>query len=311
MRRVASDRAAHGPMPPTSRTLSMSAITLLVLAVGATLGWAAHLPHRSIIHAPAACIPAAGDARVDGALLHIPPKAHAPLPLVVAFHGAGGTGDGFARESGLSRSADRHGFAVVYPNAGSSRHSWSLKRAAVPDDVARLRALLGPVVARACADPRRLYATGVSNGGGFAARVACEMSDTFAAVVPVAGGYRSLDPCPGGTRTSLMEIHGSADQIVPYRGRAPDRAGDVRTYVTGWARRDGCDAQPRETHPARFVTWVTYVGCDDGYAVEHVRLEGTDHGWPGARPPWPRHHPAGVLAREIVWRFFESRRLQQ
>jgi polyhydroxybutyrate depolymerase len=298
-------------MPVTSRTFAISVIVAVVLSAATTLGWPARPQTRVVAPARAACTPAAGDTRVDGALLHIPPKAHAPLPLVVAFHGAGGTGDGFAKESGLSLSADRHGFAVLYPTAGSSRHSWSLNRASHPDDIARVRSLLALAVPRACADPRRLYATGVSNGGGFAARVACEMAETFAAAAPVAGGYRSLDACPHDIRTSIIEIHGSADQIVPYNGRGPDHGGDVRTFVAGWAERDGCVVRPRETHPGRFVTRVTYVGCDDGYAVEHVRLEGTDHGWPGARPPWPRHHPAGLLAREIVWRFFESRRLQR
>jgi polyhydroxybutyrate depolymerase len=233
----------------------------------------------------------------------------APLPLVVAFHGARGDGDGFAIESGLSRSADRHGFAVLYPTAAWSRHFWSLNHSAVPDDVPRLRALLPRAERRACVNPRRVYATGVSNGGGFAARVGCEMSDTFAAVAPVAGGYSSLDDCPDGTRTSVLEIHGSADQIVPYEGRGPERDGDVREYVSGWARRDGCDAHPRITHPRRYVTRVVHRHCDPGYAVVHFRLEGTDHGWPGAAPPWPHHHPARVLAREMVWRFFKARRL--
>ena len=257
------------------------------------------------------CTPVRGESHIGDALVHVPRRARAPLPLVVAFHGARGTGDGFSGESGLSRSAERHGFAVLYPTAGSSRHFWSLNRAAEPDDIARLRALLPRAVRRACADPSRVYATGVSNGGGFAARVGCEMADTFAAVAPVAGGYSSLDPCPDGTRTSVLEIHGSADQIVPYEGRGPDRDGDVREYVSGWARRAGCDARPRITHPARYVTRVVHRHCDAGYAVEHLRLEGTDHGWPGAAPPWPRHHPAGVLARELVWRFFADKRLRR
>src|SRR4051812_476937 len=222
--RFASRRSRDGsvPMPVTSRTFAIGVIALVVLAAGATLGWAARPQRRAVAPARATCTPTGGDTRVDGALLHVPPKARGPLPLVVAFHGAGGTGDGFAKESGLSLSADRHGFAVLYPTAGSSRHSWSLNRASHPDDVARLRSLLALAVPQACADPRRLYATGVSNGGGFAARVACEMAGTFAAVAPVAGGYRSLDACPHDVRTSVLEIHGSADQIVPYGGRGPD-----------------------------------------------------------------------------------------
>jgi polyhydroxybutyrate depolymerase len=136
------------------------------------------------------------------------------------------------------------------------------------------------------------------------------MSSSFAAVAPVAGGYSSLDRCPDGTRTSVLEIHGSADQIVPYGGRGPAHAGDVRAYIAGWARRDGCEPRPQITHPARYVTRVAYARCARGNAVEHLRLEGTDHGWPGAAPPWPRHDPAGLRAREIVWRFFEARRLR-
>jgi polyhydroxybutyrate depolymerase len=252
------------------------------------------------------CSPARGDSRLGDALLHVPRTAQAPLPLVVAFHGAGGSAAGFAVESGLSRSADRHGFAVLYPQAGSRRRFWALKRTARPDDVARMRAMLPDAERLVCADSQRVYATGVSNGGGFAARVACEMSDTFAAVAPVAGGYSSLDRCPAGARASVLEIHGSADEIVPYRGRGADHAGDVGAYVAGWARRDGCDARPRIAHPARYVTRLSYPRCDPGYAVEHVRLRGTDHGWPGARSPWPHHDPTGVLAREMVWDFFEG-----
>ena len=295
-------------MPPIRTPTQLLLVLVLVACAGCgSTAIADRTPASRSADTP--CRPARGDSAIGDALLHVPPRVRAPLPLVVAFHGATGTGEEFAEESGLSRSADRHGFAVLYPTAGSSRRFWSLNRAAVPDDVARLKALLPEAERRACADPQRLYATGVSNGGGFAARVGCEMATTFAAVAPVAGGYSSLDPCPSGTRTSVLEIHGSADQVVPYEGRGADRAGDVRAYVSGWARRDGCDARAAVTHAGRYVTWVRHGHCDAGYAVEHVRLEGTDHGWPGAKPPWPRHHPAGVLARELVWRFFAGERL--
>ncbi|HET8952585.1 MAG TPA: PHB depolymerase family esterase [Solirubrobacteraceae bacterium] len=261
--------------------------------------------------ADGACLPARGRTQIGDALLHVPAGAKAPLPLVVAFHGAGGSGAGFEPESGLSISADRHGFAVLYPTAGSSRRFWSLNRRTAPDDVARLRDLLPRAERLACTDRRRVYATGVSNGGGFTARVACEMADTFAAAAPVAGGYSSLDRCPDGVRMPVLEIHGSDDQVVPYEGVGADRAGDVRRYVSDWARRDGCDRTPRITHPARYVTWISHPRCDRGYSVEHVRFEGTDHGWPGSEPPYPHRHPAGLPARELVWQFFAGRRLQR
>ena len=285
--------------------LLLAFAALVALSVAALVAYDPTDPPQTAA-AATDCAPQPGAHRLGDTLLHVPPKP--PVGLVLAFHGAGGTGDGFAGGTGFSNAADRYGFAVLYPSAAAHQF-WSLNDKMGTTDLDNLRALLPQAFALACTD--RVFATGVSNGGGFAARVGCEMADTFAAVAPVAGGYSSLDPCPDGTRTSVLEIHGSADQIVPYEGRGPDRDGDVREYVSGWARRAGCDARPRISHPARYVTRVVHRHCDAGYAVEHLRLEGTDHGWPGAAPPWPRHHPAGVLARELVWRFFADKRLRR
>jgi polyhydroxybutyrate depolymerase len=240
------------------------------------------------------------------ALLHIPPHAKAPLPLVMVFHGAGGDGPGMADYSGMSKTGDTYGFAVLYPTAGSARHFWSLNGDMHPDDLAGIRALLPKAIAAACADPTRVYATGVSNGGGFAARVGCEMSDQIAAIAPVAGGYRALDACPDGRQTSVLEIHGTSDHVVPYGGVPPDYKGAVLGFLGGWVRRDGCKPDPVATHPRKGVVRFTHTGCAAGLSVQHLRLTGTDHGWPGAQPPFPRHNPSGLVANDEIWHFFAT-----
>src|SRR5690242_356061 len=96
-------------------------------------------PTPSPTSAPA-CTPKPGDQRVDDVLLHVPPHPKAPLALVLAFHGANGNGDGFANESGLSQTADAHGFAVVYPK--SAGRSWSLNRKMGTRDIDAVRALI-------------------------------------------------------------------------------------------------------------------------------------------------------------------------
>jgi polyhydroxybutyrate depolymerase len=153
------------------------------------------------------------------ALLHVPPAARPGrrLPLVIAFHGAGGNGPGFERESRLSRRADRSGFDVVYPDAFGSRPFWNMSGhvPGKPDDVAFTRDLITRVEGAACVDDRRVYATGVSNGGGMAARVGCELSSRIAAIAPVAGGYSLLDACRPQHRVSVLELHGTADKVVP------------------------------------------------------------------------------------------------
>jgi polyhydroxybutyrate depolymerase len=243
------------------------------------------------------------------ALLHVPKRAKAPLPLVMAFHGAGGNGPGMADYSGLSDTADHYGFAVLYPTAGSSRHFWSLNAKMPPDDVGRIKALLPQAEQAACADTTRIYATGVSNGGGFSARLGCELAGTIAAVAPVAGGYKALDDCPDGRKVSVLEIHGTSDHVVPYNGKPPDYTGAVSGFLAGWVRRDGCDAKATHTRPEKGVLRFTHPNCDAGLAVEHLRLAGTDHGWPGASPPWPRHNPSQLEANEEVWRFFARHHL--
>jgi polyhydroxybutyrate depolymerase len=131
--------------------------------------------------------------------------------------------------------------------------------------------------------------------------MACKLPAQFAAVVAVSGGFRALDPC--GTRASFLAIHGSADRIVPFNGKRPDRAGNVPRYAAGWARRDGCGAVPVALHPRHLVTRLVFRGCPAGMRVEVLRLSGTDHGWPGAPPPWPKHNSSGVDANLEILRF--------
>jgi polyhydroxybutyrate depolymerase len=165
------------------------------------------------------------------------------------------------------------------------------------------------VIAAGCVDPDRISITGVSNGAGFATRMSCELPTRFAALVPVAAGYRSLDPCPTSARASFLAIHGSADTVVPYNGKTVDNhAGSVPRYATRRAKRDGCNAAPRTTHPRRLVTHVVYRGCDAGLRVEILRLSGTDHGWPGAGPPRPDENPSNVSASTELLKFVKGAR---
>jgi polyhydroxybutyrate depolymerase len=107
----------------------------------------------------------------------------------------------------------------------------------------------------------------------------------------------------------VLEIHGDADTIVPYRGRKSDGAGSVASFLSGWIRRDGCGSKPRFSRPEHNVLRWTHTDCRSGDVVEHLLLKGTDHGWPGAKPPFPKRNPSQLEANEEVWRFFSDKRL--
>jgi polyhydroxybutyrate depolymerase len=248
----------------------------------------------------AACAPA-GDIRVDaGTVLHVPPQ-RSPRPLLILAHPAGQTGPVMARFLDVSRRADREGYAVLFPSA-ARHHFWSLNRATRPDDLPRVRARLDLAERRTCVDPRRVYAAGVSNGGGFVARMACEMSDRIVATVSIAGSYKALDPCRADRPVSVLEIHGTGDTVVPYAQSAPG-------FIAAWAKRDHCGTTVARATPLRGVTHVAYQGCPPGVAVEHLRLAGTGHGWPGIIVIQGRD-PTGLSATSEVFRFLRGRTLR-
>src|SRR4051794_41909551 len=140
------------------RLLSSLAALAGGCAVALALAPRARQPARAI--AADDCIPKPGDTTLGTALLHVPAGAKAPLPLVMAFHGAGGTGAGMAGYSGLSATADRYGFAVLYPTAGPSPHFWSLNGKMAPGGVGGIRALLPLADPAAGGDPPPSYASG-------------------------------------------------------------------------------------------------------------------------------------------------------
>jgi polyhydroxybutyrate depolymerase len=231
------------------------------------------------------------------ALVHLPRSGRRPLALLVALHGSHGSGAFMERYSGLSRIADANGFAVVYPDAAGP--SWRISGA--DTDVRFLDALLDRLLAGGCFDARRIYATGVSNGGGMAARFACAGDDRLAGLVSVAGGYSTLPACRARRPLAVLEIHGTADEIVPYPGA-------VLTWVRGWATRDGCPRRARRTWRSAHVVRLDWAPCRGGTAVSHLRLVGGHHAWPGAHPPDPG--PSfGVSASIEAWRFLRGRRL--
>jgi len=251
------------------------------------------------------------DGAVRTALLHVPRAALGqPAPLVVAFHGTGGSGPFMAGYAGLSRVADRAGFIVAYPSADAEQERWTAERPprpGAPDDVAFTRRLLDALLDGHCVDPTRVSAVGVSNGGSFVARLGCELSERLAAIAIVAGGFGEGSSCRPARAVSVLEVHGTDDPVVPYRGRE-DGEGSVTRWLAGWVQRDGCAPAGRRRMVAPRVQRTDWVGCRAGTSVAHLRIAGGRHQWPGATPPDPGPVSTISAARE-VWRFLASRRL--
>ena len=240
--------------------------------------------------APVCAPPAAGDHRIvvdsvhPPVVLHVPPgTASGRRKLVLVLPGAGMTARDMAGYTGYSKLADQKGFLVAYPTASGARPFWNVSGQipGKPDDVAYLRkvieTLTGPA---ACGDAAHVGVTGVSNGGGMSARLACEAADLLAAAAPVAGGYSTLPACEPKRPLPLLEIHGLRDEVVPYSGKGPSRAGAVGPFLDEWRGRDRCPGAPRRSAPAHNVQELRWA-CAKGRVIVHDRVVDAEHGWPG------------------------------
>ncbi|HXT51692.1 MAG TPA: PHB depolymerase family esterase [Thermoanaerobaculia bacterium] len=268
------------------------------------------------------------DGRARRYLVHVPPAAASgrALPVLLSFHGAGGSPAGHQRFTQTDSLADRKGFLVVYPEGTDSGGLlvWNAGTCCGPrvagqvDDVGFALAVVDDLARRVTVDPHRLYATGISNGGMMAHRLAAEASTRVAAIAPVAGGlvYPRLAP---GRPVPVLHIHSLDDPIALYRGGLRGRLAGVERMnpnidrmMARWAAADGCTGGPdvaterrdARGHTARLLSWS---GCAGGSAVRLWQLTGAGHVWPGqqlSRGLRLLGTPTTVIdANEEIWKF--------
>lgn len=219
-----------------------------------------------------------------------------PMPLLLVFHGGGGTGSNIAEHTGLSPAATPRGYVVVYPDGVNGYWSDGRAARAGADDVGFVRSLLDSLRRELPLDSRRIFATGISNGAGMAFRLACDLPGTFAGIAPVAGGLPAEleNRCAVAAPVSLLMFQGTLDRLMPYDGGDLSlRRGRVlpaTTTASLFARVNGCSDQPVEGAEPDTVTDGTrvrrssYPGCRDGRDVVLFTIEGGGHTWPGGPP---------------------------
>jgi polyhydroxybutyrate depolymerase len=245
----------------------------------------------------------------------------APVSLVMVLHGGFGTGRGAEESYGWDAVADTERIVVVYPD-GTER-AWNAGGwcCGIPhrksiDDVGFLTQVLAEVGAEERIDRSRIFVTGMSNGALMAYRLACESTVPLAAIGPVAGTMAV--PCASARPTSVLAIHGLADQHVPFAGGRPGHGvyrhqfhPAVPDVIRQWRTIDHCDP-PRATTSGPVTTDASE--CADGFAVTVITVEAAGHQWPGGKPVPPAaarliqlDQPSRALdATRVLWRFFEA-----
>jgi len=246
------------------------------------------------------------------------------VPLLFNLHGYGSNNVQQEAYGDFRPIADTANFLVVHPNgtldASNSRY-WNTfgPRGTGVDDVAFLSALLDTLATRYRIDPDRVYSAGMSNGGFMSYELACQLNGRIAAIGSVTGSMipSRMNTCAPGRPVPVIEIHGTADGTVPYTGGTALNFVPIPTLLAHWVQANGCNPTPTvtavpDTNPNDGCTAERqqWAGPRYGSVVEHYKIIGGGHTWPGA----PVN--IGVTNRDIsasreVWRFLRPYRLSR
>ncbi len=264
-------------------------------------------------------------------LLYVPRSYDStkPTPLVISMHAAALWPAAQMETSQWNRVADEHGFIVVYPSGTTLRGGgtgvlpkvWHMGPESVVTNVRFISELIDTLEAAYNIDPTRIYANGLSLGGGMAFVLSCTLSDRIAAVGTVAAAQTlpwswCTDPRP----VPMISFHGTADPVVLYNGGPsgdpfnPVEFPNVTTWTANWAQRNRCAPDPVESAVETDVTRLEYIGCADDAAVVLYTVQGGGHTWPGGKPmpEWM----VGPTSRSIdatrqMWAFFCEHQLSR
>jgi polyhydroxybutyrate depolymerase len=260
-----------------------------------------------------------------------------PAPLVIVLHGNTQTGVDMITRTAWPAVAQHEGFAVVFPDG--LNHSWAdlrpnnLRAGRVPphgtDDVAFITKLVEKFVADGTADPKRIYVTGISNGGAMTITLVCKRADLFAAAATVVISLtdQSANPCHPSRPVPMLMMNGTADPLVPYKGGrgtsryAVDGFWSAERTLGFWRKNNGCEAKDAavtelEDTDRSDRSTVTRIDskCPPGRDVVLYRVNDGGHRMPGnpdARFPRLANTFLGPQNRDIdgaetIWAFFKK-----
>lgn len=259
--------------------------------------------------------------------VHVPAAydAAVPVALLVSLHGGGGNMAYQADDAryGQIAKSEREGYVVVFPNGFSKFKSgkfatWNAGNCCGAardnhiDDVGFIRKIVERLTQQLNIDRKRIYATGMSNGGMMAYRLACEMSDVFSAIAPVAGSDNTRSCIPKNP-VSVLHIHAKNDDHVLFNGGAGPGSRDpasvtdfnsVPNTIAKWVSLNSCGAMPQRVLEKPDAYCETYSGCKGGASVELCVTTTGGHSWPGAEKTRGEPSSKAISANDVMWEFF-------
>ncbi|HTE28537.1 CE1 family esterase [Flavitalea sp.] len=271
-----------------------------------------------------------GTISVDGLertyLLNLPPSYYESneLSLVIALHGGGGNAEQFESSTGLTDKANASDFIVVYPNGvkstgilkaqtwnGGSCCDYAVEKNI--DDVKFISQLIDLLVRNYKINPKKVYATGHSNGGLMAYRLACELAWKIAAIAPNACSMSVTKPCDSSRPVPVLHMHSVNDKNVPYKGGYGDGVSKayfapVDSVLNVWSAINACGTKAQKVADNPGYTFFKWSDCLNQVNINYYLTKDGAHAWPGGEPGSALgDSPSKVIkANDLLWDFFQQ-----
>lgn len=274
-----------------------------------------------VLHAQYDSIPFGGYERTY--LIHLPTgyTGTNDVPLIIAMHGGFGNAYNMQEQSQLSVKADTENFIVVYPEGlegellgiSSWNAGWCCGWASNNniDDVGFIDALINKLVNDFAIDTNRMYATGLSNGGFMAYRLACELSDRIAAIAPVAASM-SMTTCTPQRPVPIISFHSYLDTHVPYDGGIG--SGPSNHYnppqdsiLNAWSAMNTCNTTNDTIINTSLFLHRKWSNCECETEIEQYVTQDGGHSWPGGNQTLFGDPVSNFInANDLMWTFFQQ-----
>ena len=211
------------------------------------------------------------------------------VPLMLNFHGYGGTADQHLKYADMRPLADTENFILIYPQGTllNGYPHWnsgleSDENKSDADDFGFVEALIDEICSNYNIDPTRVYSCGYSNGAFFTYALACYHSDKIAAIGSVAGTMmeETRNNCSPSHPTAMINIHGTADKSVPYGGgEGLSSIDEVLAYWIGFNNTSTTPIVNSMNDGGVTIEYYSYPDGDDDTSVEHYKVIGGGHVW--------------------------------
>lgn len=257
-------------------------------------------------------------------ILNLPPNYYesSGFPLVIAMHGGGGSASQFESTSKLTEKANAAGFMVVYPEGTGIINTWNAGTccgSAVTNsinDVKFISQLIDKLIAAHKINPKKVYATGHSNGGMMSYRLACELSTKIAAIAPNGSTMVVTQACNPARSVPILHMHSKLDQHVVYTGGYGNGVSGVYcppldSVLNVWSLKNNCSTTAEVIVSNSNYTQKRWRNCANNVTVDYYLTNDGGHGWPGGLPGGPNSDipSTSINANDLLWSFFQQYQL--